>query len=737
VVVTVEAQPRQSSAAGPGEGDNLSRPDGRFTYPSGSRPLDGYTLKRGVGHGGFGEVYYATSDAGKEVALKLIRRNLDVELRGIRQCLNLKHPNLLLVFDIRQDESGDNWVVMEYVRGHCLEELLDDYPQGMPPAQAMAWFSGMSAAVGYLHDHGIVHRDLKPGNIFCDEGIVKIGDYGLSKYIACSRRSGHTQSIGTVHYMAPEVANGRYGHQIDIYALGVILYEMLTGRVPFEGESVGEVLMKHLTAAPDVSVLAEPFRSVVAQALEKDPDRRFRSATEMFSRAASGGQWDHASPLPGGASGTVVAPVPGEYRPDANAGQGAGLDPGPVPENAAASTRPAGEGASPPPSASAGKSAATEDYRGLSLPGREEPIWAVLRRLWEKGRTAWKESKLDTPTKIAVLIAAVFVFFTTPLGHLAIGLLILYGVYLMVRAVILAFFPAAARHWSIGVGGWGIHAADANVCPASTAGYAAAHGAACAGQAATAPPRGADGPSRHENDSSAYPRWYSRGRHGRATQALVLGSPRQRVAELIGSMVVGALVAVIMSLVMAIAANLRSEPWPGVEESAWLAWLAWLAWMGIVGTWAVLIPSKFWEGSRGEPVVRRFILMVIGLGVGVAVWWAASLLLVELPAEPRMFALRYPFPNLFYDNSGHPRLLTYVACFGALMFLVRWWRQADPLRRVRISFWPLLGSALAAMVIAAVLQLQQPWPVMVAVIMSVSIQLASPWAGRNRAAIRN
>ena len=137
--------------------------------------------------------------------------------------------------------------------------------------------------MGYLHEHGIVHRDLKPGNIFCDEGVVKVGDYGLSKFISCSRRSGHTESVGTVHYMAPEVANGRYGKEIDIYALGVILYEMLTGRVPFEGESIGEVLMKHLTAKPDVSMLAEPYRSVVARAMEKDPASAIPSAAEMMA----------------------------------------------------------------------------------------------------------------------------------------------------------------------------------------------------------------------------------------------------------------------------------------------------------------------------------------------------------------------------------------------------------------------------------------------------------------------
>ena len=102
---------------------------------------------------------------------------------------------------------------------------------------------------------------------------MKIGDYGLAKFISCSRRSGQTESVGTVHYMAPEIANGRYGREIDIYALGIMLYEMLTGRVPFEGESVGEVLMKHLTAEPDLSALDEPYRDIVQRALAKDPER--------------------------------------------------------------------------------------------------------------------------------------------------------------------------------------------------------------------------------------------------------------------------------------------------------------------------------------------------------------------------------------------------------------------------------------------------------------------------------
>ncbi|HEX3726608.1 MAG TPA: protein kinase, partial [Pirellulales bacterium] len=86
----------------------------KFTHPSGSRPLAGYTIKRGIGRGGFGEVYFAVSDGGKEVALKLIRHNLDVELRGVTHCLNLKHPNLIALYDVKQDEQDNSWVVMEY-----------------------------------------------------------------------------------------------------------------------------------------------------------------------------------------------------------------------------------------------------------------------------------------------------------------------------------------------------------------------------------------------------------------------------------------------------------------------------------------------------------------------------------------------------------------------------------------------------------------------------------------------
>ena len=119
----------------------------RYTYSSGSRPLDGFTIKRAIGRGGFGEVYYATSDSGKEVALKLIVRNLDVERRGVVQCMNLKCANLLSIHDLKTNDAGDAFVVMEYVSGPSLASVLAEYPCGMPPIEIRAWMRGLVEGV--------------------------------------------------------------------------------------------------------------------------------------------------------------------------------------------------------------------------------------------------------------------------------------------------------------------------------------------------------------------------------------------------------------------------------------------------------------------------------------------------------------------------------------------------------------------------------------------------------------
>lgn len=274
----------------------------RFRYAYGDRPIDGYTIQRGVGAGGFGEVYHAVSDAGKEVAIKVIRADqFETELRGVAQCLNLKHPNLISVYDLRTNPEGDHFVIMEYVNGESLADAIDRNPDGMPLEQVAQWFEGLARGVAHLHKHGIVHRDLKPQNIFREDGIVKVGDYGLSKHITASRRSGHTTTVGTVHYMAPEVGSGRYGHSVDIFAAGVILYEMLTGRPPFDGESVGEILMRIATEDPDLTLIPQQLRPVLKRALEKDPAKRYQTMDEFladFRQAIGAGASPHLTSRP-------------------------------------------------------------------------------------------------------------------------------------------------------------------------------------------------------------------------------------------------------------------------------------------------------------------------------------------------------------------------------------------------------------------------------------------------------
>jgi len=252
-----------------------------YRYQRGDRPLEGYMIEHAVGRGGFGEVYYAVSDSGKQVALKAVQNYEDIELRGSTHCMNLKSPHLVTIFDVRHSERGDPFVIMEYVSGPSLRELLDDSPEGLGPEKS-AWFiREIAKAVSLLHDNGIVHRDLKPHNVFFEDGYVMVGDYSLSKVITTSHRSGHTLTVGTVHYMAPEISLGRYDRTVDIYAMGVLLYEMLTGKPPFLGESMGEVLMKHMSQEADVSSLPQPFAAVVQKAMARDPETRYQSADEM------------------------------------------------------------------------------------------------------------------------------------------------------------------------------------------------------------------------------------------------------------------------------------------------------------------------------------------------------------------------------------------------------------------------------------------------------------------------
>ena len=255
-----------------------------YRYQPGDRPLDGFTLRAPAGRGGFGEVYFAESDAGREVALKalFVSQGYDeIELRGIRHCMNLKSPHLVSIFDVKTGHDGTPFVIMEYVAGPSLRDLLNDSPQGLGTDKAAFFLREVAKGLSHLHGYGVVHRDLKPANIFYEDGYVKIGDYGLSKLMSADPVASQTITVGTVHYMAPEIGAGKYDKSIDLYALGCLLYEMLTGKVPYSGASPTEVLMKHLQAEPELDDVPETFARVIKKALQKDPADRYASATEM------------------------------------------------------------------------------------------------------------------------------------------------------------------------------------------------------------------------------------------------------------------------------------------------------------------------------------------------------------------------------------------------------------------------------------------------------------------------
>ncbi len=244
-------------------------------------PLEGYKIMRGVGKGAFGEVYFAVSEGGRHVALKRLGDNAEIELRGVARCINIKNPHLLSIFDIKTGTDNRPYLIMEYVVGDSLRDLLDKQPKGLGNERTCSLFKQIASGVSALHKRNIVHRDLKPENIFIEDGFVKIGDYGLSKHISISKVSKQTINLGTIHYMAPEIATGGYDHKVDIYALGIILYEMLTGDVPFTGMNYLEIALKHSQATIDLNKLPHPFRSVVKNAASKNPAQRYQTVEEM------------------------------------------------------------------------------------------------------------------------------------------------------------------------------------------------------------------------------------------------------------------------------------------------------------------------------------------------------------------------------------------------------------------------------------------------------------------------
>lgn len=245
------------------------------------QPLPGYAIHRLIGKGGLGEVYFGTSAAGKEVALKLFTDSRGVQARGARTILNLSHPNLVHLYDLATDDKGRDWLVMEFVPGDSLDKVIGRPPRPLPPATARAYFADMAGAVEYLHDHNVMHRDLKPANLLLPRGAgrLKVVDFDLCRAVEVG--PAHTTRIGTEQYMAPELFTGRYDHRVDVYAAGLILAEMLTGEAVFRDLS-RPFSMQHQLDEPELSkVPSERLRQVIRRALEKDKEKRYPTMRQM------------------------------------------------------------------------------------------------------------------------------------------------------------------------------------------------------------------------------------------------------------------------------------------------------------------------------------------------------------------------------------------------------------------------------------------------------------------------
>ena len=284
--------------------------------------IDGrYTVKHRIGSGGMADVYCALDEQlGREVALKLLHRRFaeDHEFverfrREASSAAGLQHPNVVGVFD-RGEWDGTSYIAMEHLEGRTLKQLIvEEAP--LDPIRAIDLAVQVLRAARFAHKRGVIHRDLKPHNVIVDhEGRAKVTDFGIAR--AGASDMTQTGSImGTAQYLSPEQAQGLpVDERSDLYSIGVVLYEMLTGRVPFTGDSAVSIALKQVAEAPAPPRVANPgvppeLEAIVLRALEEDPARRFQDADEFITALDRVRGHLAAGGVPTGEPTTAFAPV--------------------------------------------------------------------------------------------------------------------------------------------------------------------------------------------------------------------------------------------------------------------------------------------------------------------------------------------------------------------------------------------------------------------------------------------
>ncbi len=269
-----------------------------------------YELDGVVGRGGMAEVYRARDlRLDRVVAVKTLREDLARDQtfqarfrREAQSAASLNHPSIVAVYDTGEDTSGPAhvpFIVMEYVDGRTIRDLLRD-DRRLLPERALEITDGVLRALDYSHRNGIVHRDIKPGNVMLTRsGEIKVMDFGIARAVADTQATmtQTAQVIGTAQYLSPEQARGeRVDARSDLYSVGCLLYELLTGRPPFLGDSPVAIAYQHVREAPVPPSRLDPelpawADAIVLRAMAKDPAARYQSAAEMRSdiqRALSG-----------------------------------------------------------------------------------------------------------------------------------------------------------------------------------------------------------------------------------------------------------------------------------------------------------------------------------------------------------------------------------------------------------------------------------------------------------------
>ena len=261
----------------------------------GQKISDRYQILKSIGEGGMANVYLAYDTIlDRNVAVKVLRGDLAGDEKFVRRfqrealsASSLSHPNIVEVYDVG-DDDGLYYIVMEYVEGQDLKSLIKKRGK-LTVTEAVDIMKQISDGMSVAHDSYIIHRDIKPQNIMIlDNGLVKIMDFGIAMAINSTQLTQTNSVMGSVHYLPPEQANGKGSTlQSDIYSMGIVMYELLTGKLPYKGDNAVEIALKHLKEPiPSVretdSSIPQAVENIVIKATSKNTKNRYEDAREMY-----------------------------------------------------------------------------------------------------------------------------------------------------------------------------------------------------------------------------------------------------------------------------------------------------------------------------------------------------------------------------------------------------------------------------------------------------------------------